>query len=170
MIYWDERERVWEVDREWVSWKAGRSWGCELCIGINALFFKIKRWSVFKIKPTSLSFLNLKSRLNLHLTYDWARLLNLDIDSVAEWLRRETRNLMGFSRAGSNPAAVVNFYFQKISQFFFPQNPFELTDELSRSIIWIYASPDFLPDDVIGALLCGPPLLERWDPTRSSYD
>ena len=34
-----------------------------------------------------------------------------EIDSVAEWLRRETRNLMGFSRAGSNPAAVVNFFF-----------------------------------------------------------
>lgn len=33
-----------------------------------------------------------------------------EIDSVAEWLRRETRNLMGFSRAGSNPAAVVNFF------------------------------------------------------------
>ena len=33
-----------------------------------------------------------------------------EIDSVAEWLRRETRNLMGFSRAGSNPAAVVKFF------------------------------------------------------------
>ena len=26
---------------------------------------------------------------------------------MAEWLRRKTRNLLGFSRAGSNPAAVV---------------------------------------------------------------
>ena len=26
---------------------------------------------------------------------------------MAEWLRREIRNLMGFTRAGSNPAGVV---------------------------------------------------------------
>ena len=31
-------------------------------------------------------------------------------DNVAEWLRRETRNLLGSSRAGSNPA-VVEFLF-----------------------------------------------------------
>ena len=28
-------------------------------------------------------------------------------DTVAEWLRRQIRNLLGFARAGSNPAGVV---------------------------------------------------------------
>ena len=31
-------------------------------------------------------------------------------DNLSEWLRRQTRNLLGFARAGSNPAVVV-FYF-----------------------------------------------------------
>ena len=30
---------------------------------------------------------------------------------MAEWLRREIRNLMGSARVGSNPAAVVFFSF-----------------------------------------------------------
>ena len=29
---------------------------------------------------------------------------------VAEWLRRLTRNQMGYARAGSNPAACGNFF------------------------------------------------------------
>ena len=29
---------------------------------------------------------------------------------MAEWLRREIRNLMGSARVGSNPAAVVGFF------------------------------------------------------------
>ena len=28
-------------------------------------------------------------------------------DNLSEWLRRQTRNLLGFARAGSNPAVVV---------------------------------------------------------------
>ena len=28
-------------------------------------------------------------------------------DSLSEWLRRQTRNLLGISRTGSNPVAVV---------------------------------------------------------------
>ena len=47
---------------------------------------------------------------------------------VAEWLRRQTRNLLGFSRAGSNPTAYdlrtengggswfQNNYFQKFNK------------------------------------------------------
>ena len=31
-------------------------------------------------------------------------------DNLAEWLRRETRNLMGSARAGSNPAVVDSKY------------------------------------------------------------
>ena len=30
-------------------------------------------------------------------------------DTVAEWLRREIRNLLEFLRAGSSPVGVVNF-------------------------------------------------------------
>ena len=29
------------------------------------------------------------------------------LDNLSEWLRRQTRNLLGFARAGSNPAVVV---------------------------------------------------------------
>ena len=32
---------------------------------------------------------------------------------VAEWLRRLTRNQMGYARAGSNPAACGNFFWIK---------------------------------------------------------
>lgn len=41
-------------------------------------------------------------------------------DNLSEWLRRQTRNLLGFARAGSNPA-VVAFLFLilfLLSQFF----------------------------------------------------
>ena len=31
-------------------------------------------------------------------------------DSMAEWLRRQIRNLMGSARGGSNPSAVVSWY------------------------------------------------------------
>ena len=31
-------------------------------------------------------------------------------DTVAEWLRRMTRNHLGFSRVGSSPASVVTFF------------------------------------------------------------
>ena len=33
-------------------------------------------------------------------------ILFLQEDNVAEWLRRQTRNLLGSTRAGSNPAVV----------------------------------------------------------------
>lgn len=33
------------------------------------------------------------------------------IGTMAEWLRRQTWNLLGSARAGSNPAGVVIFYF-----------------------------------------------------------
>ena len=36
-------------------------------------------------------------------------ILSLQEDNVAEWLRRQTRNLLGSTRAGSNPA-VVEFF------------------------------------------------------------
>lgn len=35
-------------------------------------------------------------------------------DSLSEWLRRQTRNLLGSARASSNPAAVA-FLYQTIS-------------------------------------------------------
>ena len=38
--------------------------------------------------------------------------LTLVIDSMAEWLRRLTRNQMGSARVGSNPAAV-GFWYRK---------------------------------------------------------
>ena len=34
-----------------------------------------------------------------------------ELDALPEWLRGQTRNLMGSSRAGSNPAGIVFFYF-----------------------------------------------------------
>ena len=37
---------------------------------------------------------------------------------MAEWLRRETRNLMGSARAGSNPAVVDSKYLHKKKLFF----------------------------------------------------
>ena len=35
-------------------------------------------------------------------------------DNLSEWLRRQTRNLLGFARAGSNPAVVafLSFFFR----------------------------------------------------------
>ena len=42
----------------------------------------------------------------------------MNIDSMAEWLRREIRNLMGSARVGSNPAAVVDFSFIMLLLFF----------------------------------------------------
>ena len=32
-------------------------------------------------------------------------------DILSEWLRRQTRNLLGFARAGSNPADVAFFLY-----------------------------------------------------------
>ena len=32
-------------------------------------------------------------------------------DNLSEWLRRQTRNLLGFARAGSNPADVAFFLY-----------------------------------------------------------
>ena len=32
-------------------------------------------------------------------------------DNLSEWLRRQTRNLLGFARAGSNPAVVVFVFY-----------------------------------------------------------
>ena len=32
------------------------------------------------------------------------------IDTIAKWLRRQIRNLLGFARAGSNPAGVVRVH------------------------------------------------------------
>ena len=32
-------------------------------------------------------------------------------DNLSEWLRRQTRNLLGFARAGSNPAVVEFLLF-----------------------------------------------------------
>ena len=32
-----------------------------------------------------------------------------ELDALPEWLRGQTRNLMGSSRAGSNPAGIVFF-------------------------------------------------------------
>ena len=42
--------------------------------------------------------------------------LSLQVDWVAEWLRRWTANPMGFARVGSNPISVVNT-FGLISSF-----------------------------------------------------
>ncbi len=47
---------------------------------------------------------------------------------VAEWLRRWTRNPLGSSRAGSNPADYDSFFF-----FFFPSfNPLPTNDAYMR--------------------------------------
>ncbi len=48
---------------------------------------------------------------------------HFQIDNVAEWLRRETRNLLGFPRTGSNPVVVEFFGFiqQLINNSFAPQ-------------------------------------------------
>ena len=37
--------------------------------------------------------------------------LSLQVDWVAEWLRRWTANPMGFARVGSNPISVVNIFY-----------------------------------------------------------
>ena len=36
---------------------------------------------------------------------------SLHVVSLSEWLRSQTRNLMGFARTGSNPVADVIFSF-----------------------------------------------------------
>ena len=36
-------------------------------------------------------------------------------DNLSEWLRRQTRNLLGFARASSNPAVVAFFVVFTIS-------------------------------------------------------
>ena len=47
-------------------------------------------------------------------------------DNLSEWLRRQTRNLLGFARAGSNPAVVVflfllsSFYLTFLDSFKIP--------------------------------------------------
>ena len=43
-------------------------------------------------------------------------------DNLSEWLRRQTRNLLGFARAGSNPAVVVFLFF---ILFFFSLSTFQ---------------------------------------------
>ena len=49
-------------------------------------------------------------------------ILNLTLAVMAEWLRRWTRNPMGYSRTGSNPVhSAALFYVSKIS-FFPPKN------------------------------------------------
>ena len=40
---------------------------------------------------------------------------------MAEWLRRVTRNHMGFSRAGSNPACVVFLPSEHYYKYFYIQ-------------------------------------------------
>ena len=40
------------------------------------------------------------------------------LGNLSEWLRRKIRNLLGFARAGSSPAVVVNFLFLFHPQFF----------------------------------------------------
>ena len=48
--------------------------------------------------------------------------LSLQVDWVAEWLRRWTANPMGFARVGSNPISVVNiFYHFEVKNNFFSQ-------------------------------------------------
>ena len=42
-------------------------------------------------------------------------------DNLSEWLRRQTRNLLGFARAGSNPAVVA---FLSLILFFHYHNSF----------------------------------------------
>ena len=43
-------------------------------------------------------------------------------DNLSEWLRRQTRNLLGFARAGSNPAVVAffcSFYYCTVDSVFY---------------------------------------------------
>ena len=47
-------------------------------------------------------------------------------DNLSEWLRRQTRNLLGFARAGSNPAVVAFFvlFFMEFGEYV-PRNKTE---------------------------------------------
>ena len=47
-------------------------------------------------------------------------------DNLSEWLRRQTRNLLGFARAGSNPAVVAFFvlFFMELGEYV-PRNKTE---------------------------------------------
>ena len=71
-----------------------------------------------------------------------------DRDNLSEWLRRQTRNLLGFARASSNPAVVdflsihfsILFYcllFHLLS-FLFPVLPILLPDLLPFSIFVLF--------------------------------
>ena len=39
--------------------------------------------------------------------FEGSRIREIYQDSLSEWLRRQTRNLLGFARASSNPAVVA---------------------------------------------------------------
>ena len=43
--------------------------------------------------------------------FEESRIREILQDSLSEWLRRQTRNLLGSARASSNPAAVAFFLF-----------------------------------------------------------
>ena len=64
---------------------------------LNPDLFSYTRLGIFKLKSTKFS---------------------MPAAVVAEWLRRLTRNQMGFSRAGSNPAGCGHFCLQY--NFFLP--------------------------------------------------
>ena len=56
-------------------------------------------------------------------------------DSMAEWLRREIRNLMGSARVGSNPAAVAFFFLSFLILFCFHVFYFNL---ISHSLLLFF--------------------------------
>ena len=55
--------------------------------------------------------------------YIYVKCTHVDIctkDTVAEWLRRPTRNRLGLSRVGSSPASVEEMCFDILTiQYFF---------------------------------------------------
>ena len=60
-------------------------------------------------------------------------------DNLSEWLRRQTRNLLGFARAGSNPAVVafLSLIFILIHYHFSISIPFILIFHNKQSPITI---------------------------------
>ena len=54
---------------------------------------------------------------------------------MGEWLRRQTRNLLGCSRAGSNPTDYVNFNFNFCIKTFNKLVNIVLTIYFKKSIV-----------------------------------
>ena len=85
------------------------------CSGYHARFTRERSWVRPPVEPGNVFLRRTK------LLRDWQRNLHMHTDGswlrtstvvVAEWLRRWTRNPLGSSRAGSNPADNATFCYQ----------------------------------------------------------